>query len=266
VSLLGQAGLWAATLAVLLGGAADAFAAKKKTPSHRRGHAPSRKHSTRPPEFTPDADRTAASRYAALGPNDCRTELERRGIRFTQPASAPGVLIPVRLTGPVAGVVYRTDFPDRQRSKVPYEVFDCRLVLALFDFGSILRDHDVVEVRMYSAWRPPPRSWPEGKISDRHPGGLAADLRLFRKSSGEELAVEESFRGEIGAAPCPSSGTPASPAGPASDPKEQELRDVLCRAAAARIFHVLLSPNFDHAHRNHFHVEIRRGVRWFIVR
>jgi hypothetical protein len=189
-------------------------------------------------------------------------------VRFTRPADAPGVLIPVRLTGPVAGVLYRTDFPDRQRNKVPYEIFDCRLVLALFDFGSVLRDHDVVEVRMYSAWRPPPRKWPRGKIADRHPGGLAADLRLFKKSTGEEIAVEESFHGEIGAAPCPSPAAPPPPTGPTrpSDPKEQELRDVLCRAAAARIFHVLLSPNFDHAHRNHFHVEVRPAVRWFIVR
>jgi hypothetical protein len=256
------------TLAALLANGSDAFAAKKKPPTHKHGRAASHKHSTRPPEFTPDADRTAASRYAALGPSECRSELERRGVRFTRPATAPGVLIPVRLSGPVAGVLYRTDFPDSQRSKVPYEVFDCRLVLALFDFGSILRDHDIVEVRMFSAWRPPPRSWPDGKIADRHPGGLAVDLRLFRKSSGEELAVEETFRAQIGAPPCPPLGTSAPPAGPTpgTDPKEQELRDVLCRAAAARIFHVLLSPNFDHAHRNHFHVEVRKGVRWFIVR
>jgi hypothetical protein len=168
----------------------------------------------------------------------------------------------VRLAGPVAGIVYRTDFPDRQRSSVPYEVFDCRLVLALFDFGSILRDHDITEVRMFSAWRPPPRSWPAGKIADRHPGGLAADLRLFKKSGGDELSVEQSLPGEIGAAPCPTA--PAGPKG--SDPKESELRDILCRAAAARIFHVLLSPNFDRAHGNHFHVEVRPKVRWFIVR
>lgn len=181
-------------------------------------------------------------------------------------APSAGVLVPVRLTGPVAGVIYRTDFPDAQRGKVPYEVFDCRLVLALFDFASILRDHDIVEVRIYSAWRPPPRSWPAGKIGDRHPGGLAADLRLFKKSSGDELSVEASFRGEIGAAPCGShEATPATPA-QASDPKEGELRDILCRAAAAQIFHVLLSPNFDRAHRNHFHVEVRPKVRWFIVR
>lgn len=241
--------------------------AQKKATSH--GHARSRKTAGRPPEYVPDADGTAASRYAALAPAECRRELERRAVHFTQVADAPGVLIPVRLTSPVAGVLFRTDFPDRQRSKVPYEVFDCRLVLALFDFGSILRDHDIVEVRMFSAWRPPPKSWPPGKIGDRHPGGLAADLRLFKKSSGEELSVEGNFRGQIGTAPCgpaEATGRPEGPTPPDSDLKERELRDVLCRAAAARIFHVLLSPNFDHAHRNHFHVEVRHGVRWFIVR
>src|SRR4029077_13384618 len=136
--------------------------------------------------------------------------------------------------------------------------------LALFDFGSTLRDHDIVEVRMFSAWRPPPKNWPVGKIGDRHPGALAADLRLFKKSSGEELEVEASFHGEIGAPPCGAGNAPW-PAGPTlEDPKALELRDILCRAAAARILHVLLSPNFDRRHRNHFHVEVRRGVSWFI--
>lgn len=226
---------------------------------HRKGRAP---------EFVAGAEKTPASRYAALRARECTAELEERGIKFTRQARAPGVLIPVRLAGPVAGVVYRTDFPDGQRSRVPYEVFDCRLVLALSDFGAILRDHDVVEVRMFSAWRPPPKNWPDGKVADRHPGGLAADLRLFKKSTGDALDVKASFRGQIGAPPCggPPGGAAPAAATSEADPKAAELRDILCRAAEARIFHVLLSPNFDKAHDNHFHVEVKSGVHWFIVR
>jgi len=192
----------------------------------------------------------------------CLRELERQGVRFSKASPAPGVKIPVRLTGPVAGVTYRTDYPDRERPTVPYEVFDCRLVVALLALGPILRRHDVEEVRIFSAWRPPPRTFPAGKVTDRHPGGLAVDFRLFRKSSGEELDVLRDFHGRIGKVPCGPSATPPSPKIAAA----LELRSILCAAAEARLFHVLLSPNHDRAHRNHFHAEVRPGVRWFIVR
>lgn len=199
---------------------------------------------------------------AALTPEECVGELTRRGIHFRKAEPAPGVRTPVRLLGPVNGVLYRTDYPDAQRATVPFEVLDCRLVVALSDLSVILKDHHIEEVRLFSAWRPPPKSLPAGKILDAHPGGLAGDLRLFKKSSGSELDVETDFHGRIGAEPC---GPAAVPPSPATD-GARELRSILCEIADARLFHVLLSPNFDVPHRNHFHVEVRPGVRWFIVR
>ncbi len=45
------------------------------------------------------------------------------------------------------------------------------------------------------------------------------------------------------------------------------LRDVVCRADRRALFHVLLTPNHDHAHRNHFHMEVRPdAVRWLYLR
>lgn len=173
----------------------------------------------------------------------------------------------MRLTGPLDGITYRTDYPDGRRSSVPFEVFDCRLVLALRELNPILKAHSIDEVRIYSAWRPPARSWPTGKLGQAHPGGLAVDLRLFKKSSGEELEVETDFFGSLGKDPCgaASDGQSADrlPEGPA---EARELRQIYCGAADAKLFHVQLSPNYDAHHHNHFHLEVRPGVRWFIVR
>src|ERR1041384_5321044 len=80
------------------------------------------------PEFPAAVDRTPAHAAAELDAPSCYRELERLGVRFSKEASAPGVAMPVRLGGPVAGVTYRTDYPDAQRATVPFEVFDCRLV------------------------------------------------------------------------------------------------------------------------------------------
>jgi hypothetical protein len=214
------------------------------------------------PAFPADGDHTKASQYARLTPSECFAELARRGVRVRRLEGEPGVLEPVRLEGPVSGVTYRSDYSDAQREKLPYDVFECRLVVALSDFGAILRTHDVTEVRIFSAWRPPPKSWPEGKPAYHHPGALAADLRLFKKSSCESLDVEPNFHGRIGAPPCGPNAVPPEPATPAA----LELRSILCAAADARLFHVLLSPNYDVPHRNHFHVEVRPEVRWLIVR
>jgi hypothetical protein len=224
--------------------------------------APGAKKKGREPEFPADAQESAAYRYGNLSAEACLDELSQRGILFHKEPSAPGVLAPVRLLGPVGGVSYRTDFPDARRPTVPWEVFDCRLVLALAEFGRILAAHDVNEVRMFCAWRPPPKTWPDGKVGQAHPGGLAADLRLFRKSTGEALDVEADFHGRIGAEPCGPLAEKPSPETPAAS----ELRSIYCAAAEGRLFHVQLSPNFDEPHRNHFHVEVRPDVRWFIVR
>lgn len=34
---------------------------------------------------------------------------------------------------------------------------------------------------------------------------------------------------------------------------------------AARLFTVVLTPNHNRAHKNHFHLDLTAGVKWFIV-
>lgn len=226
------------------------------TKKARRGHDKSRRRS-RPPEFPADAGTSRATTAAQLDTDACHGELERRGVRVTRLDKLPGVEMPVRLAGPVGGVTFRSDYPDAQRPTLPFEVFDCRLVVALAHFAPILREHGVSEVRIFSAYRPPSKTTPVGALRTGHPGGLAVDLRAFKKESGGELDVLRDFHGQIGADPC-GSGTEKSPSG--------EIRSIFCAGARDRIFHLMLSPNYDRPHRNHFHVEVRPEVRWFIVR
>ncbi|RYZ66314.1 MAG: hypothetical protein EOP08_05175, partial [Proteobacteria bacterium] len=41
---------------------------------------------------------------------------------------------------------------------------------------------------------------------------------------------------------------------------------IFCEARENGVFHVMLSPNFNWAHRNHFHLEVAAHPRWFYVR
>ncbi|MCA9643560.1 MAG: hypothetical protein H6718_34820 [Polyangiaceae bacterium] len=262
--------------------------------------APGRSHAESKAEFPADASQAKAVQYAALDHRRCIEALEQRKINFSIEKEAPGVLIPVRLLGPLHGVTWRTDFSAEQRRTTPYEVLDCRLLLALDDFSRILEKHDVEEVRVFSFWRPPAKDWPKDKIAKRHPGGLAADVRLFKKrpkpaeeapkqdgetkeqakrsspkkksprkskkqkkkgSAENELSVLDDFGGKIGGKACGKGATPPKP----DSAKARELREIYCEAAGGRLFNVMLSPHFDKHHFNHFHLEVAAGVKWFIV-
>ncbi|KYF73925.1 extensin family protein [Sorangium cellulosum] len=231
-------------------------------------------------KFHQDWARHPSARYAALSAEQCREAIARRKIAFEPVRRAPGVLAPVRLTQGVGGVLYRTAVPAHRRADNPNDVFDCRLALALSDFSRILRVHDVTEVLMYSAWRPPSAMWPEGKLATRHPGGLAIDAyRFIKRRVGDALAeewldVERDFIGRRGAPVCgEGAGKPAS-RGPAvkgtrglpPDAAARELRSIVCEAADQHIFTSILTPNYDRAHKNHLHLEVTPGVQWQLVR
>lgn len=244
------AALGAVTALALVGG--DATAARAK--GHVRYH--------------PDWEKHPSTRYAALSAPDCTAELTRRGIAFTPEKRAPGVLIPVRLPKDVGGVVYRTEIAPHLRATNPYDVFDCRLVLALHDFSKVLRVHDIEEVLIFSAWRPPGKGWPDGKLGTRHPGALAIDAFRFGKklapgqATREWLDVEKNFHGTLNAPPCGSDAAPPAP----STKEARELRSIACEAADQHLFTSILTPNYNRAHSNHFHLEVTPEVRWYLVR
>jgi hypothetical protein len=236
--------------------AAGAPTAKRGTSSSKR-----KKQARKVSRFTApsDATRTPAYQYGQLSQADCEAELKKRGIGF-QREEARGVVAPVRLTSPLQGVVFRTELGDKARATSPWEIGDCRLVLALDDFAGILKQHDIVEVRHYSMYRPPPASWPEDKIGTRHAGALALDAGRFIAKDGSVLDVDKHFHGAIGAKTC---GDGAAPR-PAT-PEARKLRAILCETADRRLFNVVLTPNYNRPHKNHFHLELTEGVKWFLV-
>lgn len=246
---------------------AKAQSSKAKPPSKRSTHAaakakgkPKSKRAFRNPRRSaplgpPDSP---AIRYGALDSGACLRELRNRGIAFREESRAPGVSTPVRLLGPLGGVLYRTDLSERERKSAPWEIYDCRLVLSLHDFSEILSKHGISEVRIFSAYRPPPKKASE-QASKRHQAALAVDVRTLRKESGAELTVLKDFEQKLGSDPCSEASEP-------SDPAAKELKSIACEAARAHLFNSILTPNFDEAHRNHFHLEVTPGKGWFLLR
>jgi hypothetical protein len=203
-----------------------------------------------------------AFHYGSLTPRECIAELDARKIPYVSEhdRGARGIDTPVRLTGKLHGVEFRTNLSDKQRATTPWELADCRLVLALDDFSEILERHDIVDVRHYSMHRLVPTSWPDGKPTKQHMAGNAIDAARFITRDGSVLDVDKHFNGAIGAATC---GDKAAPQ-PATK-EALELRSILCEAVEKRLFNVVLTPNYNRPHKNHFHLEVTEGVKWILV-
>ena len=71
----------------------------------------------------------------------------------------------------------------------------------------------------------------------------------------------DDFHGEIDAQTC---GEGAGPHPVTA--KATELRSILCEVVAQHLFIVVLTPNFNRPHRNHFHLEVMANKKWFLVR
>jgi len=230
---------------------------KPSPPKKKKSKKQRRRRRVQPPSF--DVTQTAAWKYGQMTQAECEAEAKARNIPFTSEPTH-GVMAGVRLTGAIKGVTYRTRLSDEKRATTPWEIADCRLLLALDDFADVLVAHDIVEVRHYSMHRVAPKSWPEGKVGSQHYGGLAIDAAIFITSDGTKLDVVDDFFGRIGAKTC----------GPGARPRKKTeksvtLRAILCETAAKRIFNVILTPNHNRAHRNHYHLDVTPGAKWFIV-
>lgn len=202
------------------------------------------------PSASPVLELPPAIRYTSLRGEECVSELVARGVEFAR-VERIGVDAPVRLFGPLSGVEFVTLMPDRGRT--PYEIFDCPLVLALDDFAKQLRDRSVARVIYYSAHRP----IVPGVVPRGHEMGLAIDIAYLVRTDGTSMNVLRDFDPLPFDRPCTS---------PKLRPDANELRRIACDAVEAAIFNVALTPDYDAAHKDHFHFELIPGSTTFIAR
>jgi hypothetical protein len=100
-----------------------------------------------------------------------------------------------------------------------------------------------------TTWAPP---------GTRHPAGLAIDVGLLHKKDGRWLSVARQFQGHIGDKTC------GDGAHVPESPDAKELRALVCEASDLGVFTYVLTPDYNAAHVDHFHMEIKPGVRWFL--
>jgi GNAT superfamily N-acetyltransferase len=166
----------------------------------------------------------------------------------------PTIEAPVRLEGALKGVLLRFAHATEQGPKQG-PVLDCRLLLALDDLAGVAREFGVSELFYNSIYR-----GRGGRPGWRHPAGVAIDIVALRSKEHGLLKVEKDFVGNgIGSETCTGTGPPPS------NPRAAYLRRFLCRVHEAHIFNLILTPHYDRHHQDHVHLEVRRGIKWYLT-
>lgn len=199
--------------------------------------------------------------YASLDRASCETELRKRAVPFVAGEATQGVLAPERIRGALHGVDIHSALAPAARDKSSSTIFDCRLVLGMDDFAALAAKADIVEMDYFGAYRPQSANGCTPKYAGKqHCGGLAVDIATFKRRDGTVLSVEKDFHGHIGDSTC---GPTAQP--PGTTPATTQLWRLVCDTAEQAIFNVMLTPNYNAQHFNHFHVEITPDAEWMLI-
>ena len=175
----------------------------------------------------PDAAASCLAALDALGVDYARTK--RRGID-----------IAVEVHGLLGGVELRAfDRPEPL-------VLDCSLVYSLARAGEVLRAHGIERVTYSSAYQR--RNVRGTSRPSRHSFGLAIDVHSFALDDGQRVAVvkadyEQGLGDDLDCV-----GDPLTELG-------RLLRLVDCALASSGLFRIILTPDYDADHYNHFHLE-----------
>lgn len=190
---------------------------------------------------------------ASLAPETCLAELANAPAAFTRAdVTLEGAAL-VKLEGPLDGI----DVRFAGRSPV-HALLDCRLALALHRWAPVLKALGVRRIDHLSAYRPAARVRTTGKPSG-HATGLAIDVATLVLEGGETLEVQRDWTDRTrNAPPCPARPEEQGPA--------RSLREVVCAAADAGVFQVVITPHHDEAHADHVHLELVPDVDWTYVR
>ncbi|HEU0032401.1 MAG TPA: extensin family protein [Kofleriaceae bacterium] len=186
---------------------------------------------------------------ADASPADCHAHLALYQIEFTDGPVRDGVADPVTATVPINGVSYRyVENADPRQTLFG----DCALILSLAKAAPLLRARDIVEVadigvynyRCIGGGTPP--DCPNG-IS-QHAYAKAIDLAGFTDSTGTYASVNDDWIIDPD-----SEDTCAAATEPG---KDTFLHELICALKAAGTWNIVLTPNYNADHRNHFHVDL----------
>ncbi len=182
----------------------------------------------------------------------CLADLQTLGVAFSpaearqdSPDGLPNVICdiesPVRVSSPINTVSYR--YVSHDSAQPIYMA--CPLAQALVRLSALLQEYDIVEVGHIGVYNC--RVIGGTNTVSEHGAARAIDLKWFRTRDGRVYDVEdhwehdtENFQTDEG----------------------RLLYELGQQMFERRIFNIVLTPNYNAAHDNHFHVDLTPGARF----
>lgn len=168
----------------------------------------------------------------------CTAELDARGVDYKR-AKRPGIANAVEITGALGGIAFTAaDQP---------LVIDCSLAVTLDEAGRYAKALGIDKATFSSAYSR--RNVRGTNRPSKHSYGLAIDVHTFSGPDVGTIRVDKDYEQGLGDhVDCV--GKPLTQAG-------ATLKILQCQLVRSGLFHLVLSPDYDDAHHDHFHLEVK---------
>lgn len=181
---------------------------------------------------------------------NCHAWLDLVGQEYTVGPASRGIADPVTLKMPINGVPFRSGSGPRTAM-----LADCSLAKSLVLAAPYWRKRGIVEVTDLGVYNyrcinndgTPPNC--TIGLSE-HSFGNAIDLASFKDMAGETYVVNTDWVID------PDDRTCTAPTEPG---KDAFLHEMICELKTNKIWNIVLTPNYNSLHRNHFHVDLTAG-------
>jgi hypothetical protein len=177
---------------------------------------------------------------------DCQGWLDLYHLDYTTGPTNLGIEDPITVTLPLNGVGYRYSGNTTPR-KTLYG--DCTLMKSLAQAAPIVRAHDVteiVDIGIYNYRCIDQTKTPPNCTMSQHAYAKAIDIAELVTSDGTHYSVLDDWVID----------TTATCSAETSNDKDSFLHTVICALKADAVWNIVLTPNYNDAHRNHFHVDL----------
>ncbi|MBZ0121390.1 MAG: extensin family protein [Sandaracinaceae bacterium] len=189
----------------------------------------------------------------APGDTSCHAMLDALGLDWAPAGATRGIADPVRVQPTIDGVSFRYT----SSASATAMLMDCELGVRLHQLAQILHRYDIVEVEHIGIYnyRCIGGGDPDvdGCTPSMHAYAQAIDLHAFLAANGTHYDTVEDWAITTRADPCPIAS---------SSDQDRVLKEIACAMYEERVFEIILTPNYNADHRNHFHVDLTDGSHY----
>ncbi len=180
----------------------------------------------------------------------CHAMLDALGLDWAVAPATRGIADPVRVQPLIGGVSYRYT----TSATASAMLMDCELAPRLYQLSQLASSYGIVEIEHIGIYnyRCIGGGNPDTDMCtpSMHAYARAIDLRAFNLADGTSYDVTTDFVITTRHDSCPI---------PSSSEADRVLKAIACALVADRTFQIVLTPNYNADHRDHFHCDLTEG-------